>query len=210
MRSPLIPWLDRLDRLRVDRNQEKGPAPHKPLLLLAALDLWEEGGLRDGWVELGPELILRFQNFWPIVAERRRNRGDIRMPFHALGTDGVWSVFDREGRPSRSRDTSVRACLDGELLQCLDDPGFREQARQRLIARYFPPAEQVALDAALGLEADAKHILAEDPREYRRARETGRSARFKNLVVGRADSDGVRAKLATKPCEPASAGWRRW
>lgn len=184
MPTPPIPWLERLDRLRVDRDEEKGRAPHKPLLLLAVLDLWEAGGLRDGWVELGPELILRFQNFWPIVAERRRNRGDIRMPFHALGTDGVWAVFDREGRPSQARDTSVRAQVNGELLQCLADPGFREQARQQLITRYFHPAEQVALNAALGFEADAKHILAEKPQEFRRARDTGRSARFKNLVVG--------------------------
>ena len=51
MPTPPIPWLERLDRLRVDRDEEKGRAPHKPLLLLAVLDLWEAGGLRDGWVE---------------------------------------------------------------------------------------------------------------------------------------------------------------
>jgi putative restriction endonuclease len=98
--------LSRFAALRVDPDKGRGRAPHKPLLLLAVLDLLESGLLSDGWVTLSPDLILRFQNFWPIVAERRQNKGDIRMPFHALGTDGVWSVFDEEGRPSRARPTS--------------------------------------------------------------------------------------------------------
>ena len=40
-------------------------------------------------VALDADLVTRFQNFWPIVAPRRKNRGDIRMPFHALATDRV-------------------------------------------------------------------------------------------------------------------------
>lgn len=179
--------LSRFTALRVDNDAEKGRAPHKPLLLLAVLDLLEAGQLTDGWVKLSPDLILRFQNLWPIVAERRQNKGDIRMPFHALGTDRVWSVFDQDGRPSRARATSVRAKLDDNLLAALGDPAFRTQLRRLLVATYFPPAEQVALAAALGFERalDSVEIaaFAEDQTAYRLARETGRSARFKNEVV---------------------------
>jgi putative restriction endonuclease len=106
------------------------------------------------------------------------------MPFHALGTDGVWALFDREGRPSRARDTSVAARIDAALREVLVDPEFRAHARRRLIGRYFPAVEQVALNVALGFEGEAAQVVAEDPGEYLRARETGRSARFKNLVVG--------------------------
>lgn len=124
---------------------------------------------------------------WPIVAERRQNKGDIRMPFHALATDGVWSVFDAEGRPSRSRETSVRARLDDNLLGALGNSTFRAQPRRLLVATYFPSHEQVALFAALGFEgaADSSEIstLAEDQATYRIARDTGRNARFKNEVV---------------------------
>jgi len=187
MRPTHADVYSRFTTLRVDNDAGKGKAPHKPLLLLAVLDLLEAGYLTDGWVTLSPDLILRFQNLWPIVAERRQNKGDIRMPFHALATDRVWSVFDEDSRPSRARATSVRARLDEALLASLGDSAFRAQLRRLLVATYFPPAEQVALAAALGFERslDSAEVaaFAEDQAAYRVARETGRSARFKNEVV---------------------------
>jgi putative restriction endonuclease len=180
-------WLRRFTALRVDPDKGKGRAPHKPLLLLAVLDVLEAGQLIDGWVTRSPDLVVRFQNFWPIVEPRRQNRGDIRMPFHALSNDGVWKVFDAEGRPSSTKETSVRARLDDGLLSALGDAVFRANLRRLLVATYFPPAEQVALFSALGFEgaADSPEIaaVAEDQAVYKLARETGRSARFKTQVV---------------------------
>jgi putative restriction endonuclease len=109
------------------------------------------------------------------------------MPFHALGTDGVWQVFDDEGRPSRAKDTSSRAHIADDLLPLLGDAGFRAQLRRLLVTTYFPANEQVALFAALGFEAEPDtpelQALAEDQATYRVAKETGRSARFKTQVV---------------------------
>jgi putative restriction endonuclease len=173
--------------LRVDPDKGRGRAPHKPLLLLAVLDLLEAGRITDGWVTLSPDLVVRFQNLWPIVYARRQNQGDIRLPFHALSGDGVWAVFEDDGRPSRARATSVRAKLDDNLCAALGDSAFRAQLRRLLVATYFPPAEQVALAAALGFERalDSAEIaaFAQDQAAYRVAREAGRSARFKNEVV---------------------------
>jgi putative restriction endonuclease len=180
-------WLRRFTALRVDPDKGKGRAPHKPLLLLAVLDLLEAGHLTDGRVSRSPDVVLRFQNFWPIVEPRRQNKGDLRMPFHALGTDGVWQVFDDEGRPSLAKDTSTRAHIAGELLTLLGDAGFRAQLRRLLVTTYFPANEQVALFAALGFEAEPDtpelQALAEDQAIYKVAKETGRSARFKTQVV---------------------------
>jgi len=179
--------LQRFTSLRVDIDKDKGRAPHKPLLLLAVLDAIEAGVLLDDWVALSPDLVVRFQNFWPIVCERRGNKGDIRLPFHALSNDGIWSVFDEDGRPSRSRDTSVRAQINPELFTAFTDSTFRDQLRRLLVLTYFPPPEQIALFSALGMDAaaDAETIAAveEDPAVYKAARETGRSARFKTDVI---------------------------
>jgi putative restriction endonuclease len=187
MQSTVQTWLRRFTALRVDPDKGKGRAPHKPLLLLAVLDLLEAGHLTDGWVTRSPELVLRFQNFWPIVEARRQNKGDIRMPFHALGTDGVWLVFDGDGRPSHAKDTSMRAQLAADLIVLLGDVGFRAQLRRLLVTSYFPANEQVALFAALGFESEPDtpelHALAEDQAVYKVAKETGRSARFKTQVV---------------------------
>lgn len=68
-------WLARFEHLRVDVDAVKGRAPHKPLLLLAVLELIEAGRIMDGWVHLDAELVLRFQNVWPIVQMRRGNKG---------------------------------------------------------------------------------------------------------------------------------------
>ncbi len=187
--SPSSPnlWLSRFTALRVDPDKGKGRAPHKPLLLLAVLDLIETGLLTDGWVTRSPDLVVRFQNFWPIVEPRRQNHGDICMPFHALSNDGVWKVIDDDGRPSRAKGTSTRAQISDDLLPLLADSKFRAQLRRLLVTTYFPPNEQVSLFAALGFEVkpDSPELsaLAEDQAKYRVAKETGRSARFKTQVV---------------------------
>lgn len=178
-------WLQRLGRLRVDRDVVKGAAPHKSLLLLAVLDALEAGEIAGDAIPLSAGLVMRFQNFWPIVQARRGNRGDIRMPFHALATDGVWSVEDEEGRPSRARQTSVLARLPEDLQALLADSLFRSRLRHELIARYFPTGEALALRVALGLEAAAVEapLVEEETVAEAAARAVGRSARFKNLVV---------------------------
>ena len=180
-------WLGRFAALRVDQDAVKGRAPHKPLLFLAVLDLVEESQLVDGWVMLSADLVARFQNFWPIVQERRAIRGDIRMPFHALSNDRVWDVFDAEGRPSKARETSVRAKVPDQLLALLGDPAFRSALRRLLIVTYFPAPEQIALFAALGFENAVNSLGLDEQAQalpvYRLARETGRSARFTNQVV---------------------------
>lgn len=133
------------------------------------------------------DLVVRFQNLWPIVYARRQNQGDIRLPFHALYGDGVWAVFEDYDRPSRARATSVHAKLNEDLFAAFGDFAFRDQLRQLLVATYFPPSEQVALTAALGFERALDSVqvaaFAKDQIAYRAAREVGRSARFKSDVV---------------------------
>lgn len=183
-----ISLLDRFRRLRVDPDPLLGAAPHKALLLLAVLEVFERRPPPDGTIDLDADLVTRFQNFWPIVAPRRKNRGDIRMPFHALATDGVWDVYDREGRPSAARPLSVRAVLRPDVREAFTDTTFRDDLRTLLIARYFPVDEQVALRAALGLERhpespDLVAYEASSPVGYSASRRLGRSARFRIDVV---------------------------
>jgi putative restriction endonuclease len=180
--------LQRFTRLRVDGDSVLGVAPHKALLLLAVLEIFEQRPPEDGAIALDADIVTRFQNFWPIVAPRRKNRGDIRMPFHALANDRVWDVYDAEGRPSRARPLSVRAVLRPEMREAFADAGFRDELRARLIASYFPVDEQVALRSALGLERQPKSTdliayEASSPVQYTASRRLGRSARFRIDVV---------------------------
>lgn len=185
--NPLSMATIDFSRLRVDRDELKGVAPHKPLLLLAVLDWFEAGGILADEIWLCPDLVVRFQNYWPIVAARRGNRGDIRLPFHALATDKVWQVFDSEGRPSRARQTSTRAVLSHGFQRLLQSEPARRALRRLLIARYFSPGEQWSLAEAVGLPLGDLTVGAdrveEDAAYYEERRRLGRTARFRNSVI---------------------------
>src|SRR5207248_5620415 len=77
-----------------------GPAPHKPLLLLVVLELAEQGALPTEVLPLTPELAFRFCTYCNIVAPRRTQRPDVRLPFHHLQSDGFWSALGEDGKPS--------------------------------------------------------------------------------------------------------------
>ena len=73
-------WLSVAANLRVDRS--KGVAPHKPCLLLVVADLIEEGKLTEPLLPLTGELTFRFMVYWSIVAYRRSQKPDFRLPFY--------------------------------------------------------------------------------------------------------------------------------
>jgi hypothetical protein len=58
-------WLARLAKLNIDRS--RGPAPHKPLLLLAVLTRLDEGEGLPAVLPLTPELAFRFQTLWAFL-----------------------------------------------------------------------------------------------------------------------------------------------
>jgi predicted restriction endonuclease len=103
-------WLSKLAKLRVNRSQ--GLAPHKPLLLLVVLEMIEQGDLASPILKLSPELAYRFRQFGTVVAHRRTQRIDIRLPFFHLSSDGVWSAFTKEGDASYQTGRDVRFRLD--------------------------------------------------------------------------------------------------
>jgi putative restriction endonuclease len=181
------PWLSRLATLKAARTAARGIAPHKPLMLLTVIDLIESGDLPDGWVRYDVRLVSRFRDYWELVQERQRNSPDIPMPFHALGGDGVWQRFTRDGQPSLAKTTTRLCQLDPELFDALQDPAFRRQARETLIAIYFTPREQVMLSARLGLPAPksaAVEALRSDADAFRASQRKGRDSRFKSDVLG--------------------------
>ena len=168
---------NRLLVLRVAKDQ-KGLAPNKPLLLLAILDLVEVGLVgADGIIHKDAQLNLRFRSYSPICAHRRGNAIDLNLPFRHLASDGIYTHMGEEERVVR---------LDPVLLARFMDPRFRQEARRRIVATYFPPEEQVALYAALGMPVPSSDELAavrQDQAAYKAQLHRGRDARFKVTVI---------------------------
>ena len=175
-------WLKIVSNLRVDR---KGTiAPHKPLLLLVLAELAEQGKLTDKILPLTGDLVFRFLAYWAVVAERRQQRPDIRLPFYHLRSDGCWTPLDESGRPTLERRRAIAAEMDETFLACLNDAKFRLQIRRILIAKYFVDyTERAALYQIVGLPVPPDAIVREDARLYEAARERGREARFRLIVV---------------------------
>ena len=55
-------YAKKFANLRVDKA--RGTAPHKPILLLTVLDLFEKGQIHRNELYLSAELIANFLKFW--------------------------------------------------------------------------------------------------------------------------------------------------
>jgi putative restriction endonuclease len=174
-------WLKVAANLRVDRKDNI--APHKPLLLLVIAELAEHGKL-EPILPLTGELVFRFLAFWTVVANRRSQKPNIRLPFYHMRSDGCWTPLDEKGEPTLERLRVAAAQFDETFLACLHDPAFRKQLRRVLIARYFTdPGERAALYDLVGLPVPPDDVVKADAKRYEEARERGREARFRLTVV---------------------------
>jgi putative restriction endonuclease len=175
-------WLKVISNLRVDR---KGSiAPHKPLLLLVLAELAEQGKLSAKILPLTGELVFRFLAYWTVVVERRPQRPDIHLPFYHMRSDGCWKPLDESGQPTLERRRAIAAEMDDAFLACLNNAEFRLQMRRIIIAKYFTDyTERAGLYQLVGLPVPPDTIVKEDARLYEAARERGREARFRLIVV---------------------------
>lgn len=177
-------WLKTLSRLNVYRAKG-GLAPHKPLLVLVFLQLADDGLLNDPLVQLTPELAFKFCAYWSVVAHRRTQRPDVRLPFHFLKSDGLWDAeTDRhELSPSPKLTRYVRLRCDFWTL--MQDSEFRQKARLLIIAKYFLHEEQQALCEMLAVNSEESGGFdspGSSP-EVIGARLRGREARFRLQVL---------------------------
>lgn len=177
-------WLHKLATLKIDRARGD-PAPHKPLLLLAILEIAERGELTGPELPLSPDLAFRFSVYWSVVAERRKTRPDVRLPFHHLNSSGIWQPLMPDDKPSPDKSLTGKVCLDSTFLDCLLDANFCDKAKRVLIETppYFRAEERIALYSMLGLKPARADKAKEVGAIYTVPVERGRDARFRIEVV---------------------------
>ena len=142
-------YVQKMECLQIDKAH--GDAPHKPLLLLAVIELIEQGQIRENRIYFSPDLAETVMKYWVEVTDRRFN---IAMPFFHLKSDGFWHLHPNPGykkvlesaRQIRSisgiQEVIAYASLDDELFVLLTDAGDRETIRQTLIHTYFSNFKQ--------------------------------------------------------------------
>ncbi len=176
-------WLNKLSQLRIDRARGN-PAPHKPLLLLVIMEMAEKGEITNREVMLSPDLAFRFSVFWSVVAQRRKQHPEVRLPFHHLGSSGIWQPLTADGDPSPDKKLTRMIRLDLSFFECLSDYKFRDKARKVLVETepYFLPEERAALYSMLKIKPTVPGIR-EYEKIYSASIQKGRDARFRIEVV---------------------------
>src|SRR4051812_5694423 len=152
--------LRRFDELTVWK-QGGQRAPHKPLLVLYALGLWQRGRAEVTFREAEPALRALLQEFGP---PRRSDHPE--QPFWRLQRDGVWDVRAPSGLPLKTGDTiprvgalrspEVRDGFSDEVREALAaDPGLATAIAERTLDRNFPRSLHRDILDAVGLDLEA-------------------------------------------------------
>lgn len=199
--------IETLYDLRRDRSggYEK---PYKPALLLALIDLIEQGDVLDNRFLLTPKLVERYKDYLRIVGGPQ-DHDRIHYPFWHLCGDKLWMCYDAKGQAlyvsgqNASSSPSVKwirehmghASFDPELFQCLLAAPEREYIRRVLIDRYFPTQREL-LWALLAVSVDQVQA-AEDAADYNN--DPIRTAAFAKTVKAvydyRCAASGLRFRL---------------
>lgn len=173
----------------IGHGAERHERPHKPLLLLAVLDLIANGQATPARIPWSRELRARFAAYFPIVRSHD-DQCTPQNPFVYLRQDGFWQPLRLEQQgvvPLHSTPTAgdaalgaVFAKLCGGLENFVLSPGTRLRLRLALVARYFPRSRA----ALIPLFADGESVIGEGARVREDEAETpGRNPAFRRKIL---------------------------
>jgi putative restriction endonuclease len=197
MSNVLPHYLNKIERLRIDRSHGK-PAPHKPILLLAVIDLFEQGAMTINKIEPSPPIVESFLKFWHLVSLEKPR---IFLPFFHLKSDKFWHLHAKAGNEQMLAMTKQAnsmtqlasivefASLDEDLFLLLQRADAREAIRRKIIEVYFPEQaemfraviaenqeinalENLLLESAENKNADVSKTVTDTPKRniaFRRA-----------------------------------------
>jgi putative restriction endonuclease len=176
---------------------ERHERPHKPLLLLAVLDLIDEGLATPEQIPWCQELRDRFTSRFLLV-RKHDDKNTPENPFFYLRKDGFWQAWIHDGSSQAPLQTTPTVQNIGQVFARFTDgfqdlvtiPANRQLMREALIARYFPHLLSSKLPSTI---PDLRSLVADEPLEY------GRSPAFRRKILAIYDHQcaacGLRIKL---------------
>ena len=139
-------YKHKISHLRIDRS--KGMAPHKPLLLLAIIELIEYGKLSENKIYPTPVMTSTFLKYWSRL-NPENHRSNVSLPFFHLKSEGFWHLHPNEGCErvleftksiqtfSKLRKIINHVTIDDNLFLIFSDKTYREIMRDCIIETYF-------------------------------------------------------------------------
>ncbi len=142
-------------------------APHKPILLLAVIDLVSRGVFNSPVLSVMDDLVEAnelFNGYWRRVAPLGHT-SSIAFPFSRLHNEPFWKLLSASGEPldfgrlninsvTQLRKYAVAARLDDELFRLMQTSDTREALRSRLLAVHFSPDARAVLATQVAINDD--------------------------------------------------------
>ncbi len=161
----------------LNRDRKNGGAPHKPILLLSVIDLFDKRTYSNGQIFILPELVSSFRTIWNQLVETKHDI-NFAMPFYHMRSEPFWQLVPNLGFESwLESKISMRsfanlniavycARIDDNLCQILNGKVERDILRSVILDEYFPKTKY-QFDSSMDLLPDAS-ILNESTEEYKR------------------------------------------
>lgn len=189
-----------------------GKAPHKPILLLAVIDSFEEGEVFENWIEITDDLVQHFLDNWDALV-KTPHVATFALPFFHLKNEKgqFWKLITYPGREiptTKSKsiksyraltETVCAATLSDEFYIALSDPIKREEIKAAILAKYFgirqatqyPKQEaysakikqQILYDPDQNYARKAKQTINDQPKEIRDEFVVMRSSVFRKAIL---------------------------
>ena len=139
--------------LTLNRDKAHGePAPNQPILLLAVIQLYENGKIPNNIIFITPELTDTFARIWNALVIAENKHPQFALPFyHLKNTKGNWwKLIPKSGAEmwinnkgsmkyfSNLSEAVSHAEIDDTLASLLLDKNTRDILKNTLLNHYFP------------------------------------------------------------------------
>jgi len=148
-------YKHKISNLRVDRS--RGLAPHKPILLLSLIELFQYGKIHENKIYPTPLITSTFLKYWSkLYPESPKTQ--ISLPFFHLKSDGFWHLHPNKGYEkvlnfaksirsfSELRKVVHCATLDDNLFLLLSNKEYREILRDHIVETYLPDKREILME----------------------------------------------------------------
>lgn len=160
------------------RDAKNGGAPHKPILILSVIQLFEKGIFINNQIFILPELVAAFKSNWSKLVETNHHP-IFAMPFYHMNSEPFWDLIANVGcekwieskssmRSLNNLNTAVKfVVIDPNLSELLIIPESREILKLSVLEKYFPSAN-LNFNSSEDDGLPPASILNEPSEEYRR------------------------------------------
>ncbi len=141
-------YLKKFTSLR--RDNKNGGAPHKPILLLSVIEVYEDRIFHNNQVFIIPELVANFKRIWAQLVDTNHH-SIFALPFYHMKSEGFWKLIPNYGFEKliaskaslKSSFNTLKASIycaeiDQELCELLKNENHRNILKVTLLEKYFP------------------------------------------------------------------------